>query len=243
MGKIKRFLPFLLAVQLVFSLTACQTSENSYYEKSFFAMNTYMILRVDGESAEAQIAAAEEKIRAIETDLEVRVFTPTGLLSQLNAAEGEAVTVSDEIIALLQTALTANVETDGAFDITLYPLSELWDFSGEGHIPTAEELAETLKRTGCENVVIDAAAKTVRLENGAQIDLCALAKGYTADVITSDLKADGVKSALLNVGGNIVAIGKRDNGEAWRVGVADPKNTSAVVGILSVADQSVVTSA
>lgn len=242
MGKIKRILPLLLAVLLVLPMAACGAGGGNQTELQFFAMNTYMVIRADGENAETALAEAEETIRAIERELEVRVLTPTGTVSQLNAANGAAVSASPELIGLLQTALSANAETGGAFDITLYPLSELWDFTGTGHVPTAEELAEAMQLTGSEKVIVDTSVGTVRLTGGAQIDLGAIAKGYTADRVAADMKAAGIGSALLNLGGNVLAIGNRADGESWRVAVADPKNTENVVGVLSVTDKAIVTS-
>ena len=241
MGKIKRILPLLLAVLLAMALVACGADGNQN-ESQFFAMNTYMVIRADGENVATALPEAEETIRAIERELEVRVLTPTGTVSQLNAADGAAVSASPELIGLLQTAQSANAETGGAFDITLYPLSVLWDFSGVGHVPSDEELAEALQLTGPEKVHVDAAAGTVRLTGGAQIDLGAIAKGYAADRVAADMKAAGIESALLNLGGNVLVIGSRTDGEAWRVAVADPMNTEAVVGVLAVTDKAVVTS-
>ncbi len=242
MGKIKRILPLLLAVLLVMPLAACESGGGSQNERQFFAMNTYMVIRADGENAETALAAAEETIRAIERELEVRVLTSTGTVSRLNAANGAAVSASPELIGLLETALAANTETDGAFDITLYPLSKLWDFTGTGHVPSAEELAEAMQLTGAEKVVINPSAGTVRLTDGAQLDLGAIAKGYAADRVAAEMKAAGIESALLNLGGNVLAIGNRPDGEAWRVAVADPKNTENIVGVLAVTDKAVVTS-
>lgn len=242
MGKIKRILPLLLAMLLIVPLAACGSGADTMPERQFFAMNTYMVIRAEGENAETAIAAAEETVYAVETELEVRVIAPTGTVSRLNAANGAAVSASPELIDLLKTAQAANAETNGAFDITLYPLSKLWDFTGTGYIPTAEELSEALKLTGPEKLVIDEAAKTVRLTDGAQIDLGAIAKGYVADRIAADMKAAGIARALLNLGGNVLVIGSRAEGEAWRVAVADPKNTENVVGVLAVTDKAVVTS-
>ena len=241
MGKIKRILPLLLAVLLAMPLVACG-ADGSQNESQFFAMNTYMVIRADGENAATALTEAEETIRAIERELEVRVLTPTGTVSQLNAADGAAVSASPELIGLLQTAQSANAETGGAFDITLYPLSVLWDFSGVGHVPSDEELAEALQLTGPEKVHVDATAGTVRLTGGAQIELGAIAMGYAADRVAADMKAAGIESALLNLGGNVLVIGNRTDGEAWRVAVADPMNTEAVVGVLAVTDKAVVNS-
>ncbi len=241
MGKIKRILPILLAVLLVIPLAACE-SDGNQNELQFFAMNTYMVIRADGAHAETALTKAEETIRAVERELEVRVLTPTGTVSRLNAANGAAVSASPELIGLLETAIAANVETGGAFDITLYPFSKLWDFTGVGHIPSAEELADAMQLTGSEKVVVNTSAGTVQLTGGAQIDLGAIAKGYAADLVAADMRSAGIESALLNLGGNVLVIGSRADGEAWRVAVADPKNTENVVGVLAVTDKAVVTS-
>ena len=242
MGKIKRSLLCLLVLLMVMPLASCGNAGITMVEREFFAMNTYMLLRADGERAEAALAAAETTVAEIEKALEVRVVSPTGIMSRLNAAEGQPTELPPEVFALLETAVAAHAETDGAFDISLYPLSVLWNFTGEGHIPTAEELAETMKLTGMEKLVLDTSAHTAQLLGGAQLDLGAVAKGYVADLLAGDLRAEGITSALLNLGGNVLVMGNRPDGEAWRVAVADPADTKKVVGVLAVTDKAVVTS-
>ncbi|MBR7136434.1 MAG: hypothetical protein IKC99_00090, partial [Clostridia bacterium] len=97
MGKIKRILPLLLAMLLIVPLAACGSGADTMPERQFFAMNTYMVIRAEGENAETAIAAAEETVYAVETELEVRVIAPTGTVSRLNAANGAAVSASPEL--------------------------------------------------------------------------------------------------------------------------------------------------
>ena len=160
----------------------------------------------------------------------------------INYAKGQAVTVSDDTVRVLELALEVCKKSGGALDITIAPAVDLWDFkSGEAVIPPDEDIAAAMERVDYTKIHLD--GNTVTLPAGMQIDLGAVAKGYIADRVAEFLSDKGVESATLNFGGNVIAMGSKPDGSDWNIGIQDPAaptGESAIV--LSVQDLSVVTS-
>lgn len=151
--------------------------------------------------------------------------------------------LSEECAELIEKGLYYSELSGGAFDITIEPLSSLWDFtSGEKQIPDPQTLAEAQKHVGYEKVELK--GNKIRFqEDGMGLELGAIAKGYIADKIKEFLISEGVESAVIDLGGNVLCIGARPDGEAFRVGIqkpfADRNETVATAGIR---DRSVVSS-
>ena len=139
---------------------------------------------------------------------------------QINHANGEPVEVSDDTIAILQCAKKISELSAGAFDVTIAPVSTLWDFtSGDAVLPDADEIARAAELVDQARMEID--GNTVRLPAGMMIDLGGIAKGYIADKVKDWLENRGVKHAILSFGGNIVGIGMKPDGTEWKVGIQD----------------------
>lgn len=139
---------------------------------------------------------------------------------RINHAGGEPVTVSEDTIAIIETARKISELSGGMFDITIAPASTLWDFtSGVAVLPDAEALADAAARVDYTRVVAD--GNTVTLPAGMMIDLGGIAKGYIADAVKNWLIERGVMSAVLSFGGNIVCIGTKPDGSLWKVGIQD----------------------
>ena len=151
--------------------------------------------------------------------------------------------LSEECAELIGKGLYYSELSGGAFDITIEPLSSLWDFtSGEKQIPDPQTLVEAQKHVGYEKVELK--GNKIRFqEDGMGLELGAIAKGYIADKIKEFLISEGIESAVIDLGGNVLCIGTRPDGEAFRVGIqkpfADRNETVATAGIR---DRSVVSS-
>lgn len=206
--------------------------------KNFFAMNTYISLTVYGEASENAMGIAEEKINELEalwsvTKADSEVYT-------INHADGEPVTVSDETAELLRFSLEMAEQTDGALDITIYPVLTAWGFTtGSYQIPSEELLAEKMQLVGYEKVSLT--DNTVSLLPGMQLDFGAVAKGYASDMIRDLMLEEGVTSAIISLGGNICAIGSKPDGSDFRISVQHPDNRDSL-GILALSNSSVSTS-
>ena len=138
----------------------------------------------------------------------------------LNHANGQPVEVSDDTLAILDAARQVSEYSDGAFDVTIAPVSTMWDFtSGAAVVPDAEKIEAAAALVDYTKIIVD--GNRVTLPAGMMIDLGGIAKGYIADAVKGYLYDRGVRSAILSFGGNIVAIGVKPDGSPWKVGIQD----------------------
>ncbi len=141
---------------------------------------------------------------------------------RVNHAGGKPVEVSDDTIVLLQTARQVSEFSGGAFDVTIAPVSTLWDFtSGAAVVPDTDAIAKAAALVDYTRMDVDVEGNTVTLPEGMMIDLGGIAKGYIADEVKQYLMDRGVESAVLSFGGNIVTIGLKPDGSPWKVGIQD----------------------
>ncbi|MBR5960376.1 MAG: FAD:protein FMN transferase [Clostridia bacterium] len=140
---------------------------------------------------------------------------------RINHAKGEPVEVSDDTMNILRCAQEISAKSDGAFDVTIAPVSTMWNFTKEPHVlPDADEIAKAAERVDYTRMKLE--GNRVTLPEGMMIDLGGIAKGYIADQVKAYLKKRGVKYAILSFGGNIVAIGSgKPDGTPWKVGIQD----------------------
>lgn len=165
-------------------------------------------------------------------------------VSMLNGAGGEMVPVGAEICTLIQTAGDFTEATGGAFDITIAPVVSAWGFTTDSYqVPDREALQTLLESVGMEHVHLSGGS--ARLDPGTMIDLGGIAKGYTADRVAEIFREHAVPRGKVELGGNILVIGDKPDGTAWRVGVQDPKHpdeADGLVCVLNLTDAFAVTS-
>jgi thiamine biosynthesis lipoprotein len=207
-----------------------------------FAMNTVMEFTAYGADAEAALADAETAV----TDLENLLSVTDGnseIYRVNNGEPGVAVTVSEQTAYLLDNALRFCARTDGALDISIYPVVRAWGFTTDAYrIPTDGELLALLKSVDYTAIAFDPLSRGICLPEGMQLDLGAVAKGYASDVAADAMRARGVASAVLSLGGNVQTIGSKPDGSAWRVAVRNPDDAERYAGVLEVRNMAVVTS-
>lgn len=164
-------------------------------------------------------------------------------ISRINSAGGNPVEVSKETIKLIKKGIYYSEMSDGAFDITIAPVSSLWDFKAETpSVPSPEAIAEAVSHVNYENIIIR--DNTVKLADPqAGIDLGAIAKGYIADQIKDYLEEEGVRHAMINLGGNVLAMGSKLDGSDYNIGIRKPfDETGEPITSVKISDKSVVTS-
>lgn len=162
---------------------------------------------------------------------------------QINHAGGKAVTVSDETAQLLNLALEYCKVSDGAFDITLGELSDLWNVKeNPGTLPKASAIKTAVENSGYSKVLIS--GNTVQLANAdVQLDLGGIAKGYVADKLKEYMVQEGIDHALINLGGNVLAVGGKPGNTNFNIGIQKPFNeTGEAITSVKVSEESVVTS-
>lgn len=160
---------------------------------------------------------------------------------KLNHAEGAWVEVSEDTIDILKEAIKYSELTEGAFDVSIAPLTELWQVNG-GTLPTEEERKSAMSHVNYQFIEID--GNKVRLaDEKAQIDLGGIAKGYIADKLAELMKERGITSAMINLGGNIKVVGSKRDGSGWKIGIQKPfADSDEVIGSVRIENKTVVTS-
>lgn len=162
----------------------------------------------------------------------------------INQSGGKPVSVSDETAALLETALTYCEMTEGRIDITMETVSGLWDFHAEteGQIPDKTAISEALSHVDYHNLLVEGSTITL-LDPESQISLGFIAKGYIADKLKEYLLSQNIESAIINLGGNLLAIGQKPDGSSFQFGIQMPFETQGTpITALPVSDKSVVSS-
>lgn len=162
----------------------------------------------------------------------------------INHSMGRTVEVAPETADLLEKALCYSELSSGAFDLTIAPVVDLWNFADNKDqiIPAEESIQSALSHVNYQNVMVDGCFVTMKDPESA-IDLGAIAKGYIADQLCSFLIKKGITSALINLGGNNLALGTKPGSQPWKIGIKKPfGGESDLAAILSVDGQSVVTS-
>ena len=151
--------------------------------------------------------------------------------------------LSEECAALIEKGLYYSELSGGAFDITIEPVSSLWDFtSGEKIVPDAETIAEKQACVGYEDVELKGNKLRFKKE-GMGIELGAVAKGYIADKVKEYLVSEGVKSAVIDLGGNVLCVGEKPDGKPFKIGIQKPfADRSETVSAVEIAGTSVVSS-
>ena len=236
---------FLMALILLTCFVCCGCNNSKYVTRTEYALGTIVSVKVRGLNeniANAAIDKAFERLFDIERLSSAK--RPESELSYVNQNAFERdVVISDELFFLVKSGLFYSELTNGSFDITLGGVVELWGIGTDNaRVPSSEEIEIALGDCGFEYLVMDKETNTVRfLKSGLKIDLGGIAKGYAADEMKRVLLESGVKTALLDLGGNIMVIGD-NSGSPWTIGVTDPLEPGNICAMLRITDKTVVTS-
>ncbi len=207
-------------------------------------LGTYVSVTVYGSDAgtrEAAVDAAFARAFALE-----QTFSPTLTDSELcavnAAAHTDAVPVSEDFYALAQIADAFCERYSGALDCTIGGLIDLWGIgTANARVPSPAEIAAALPSGSTERLRLENGCVQLPEEN-AQLHFGAVAKGYIADEMQAVLRAYGITSAALSLGGNVQTIGSKPDGTAWNVGITNPFAPEEIIASVCVTDCSVVTS-
>ena len=231
----KRFACLILAALMALSLAACGTQKRETLE--LFAMDTYMTFVAIGDGADDVLTDLSRTVNTLESSLSRTVDTSE--VSRLNR-DGSAVWDEDGA-QLLSWALQHSQETDGAFDITIAPLVELWGITSDSpRVPSQEEIDALLPLVGSTHIHQNGA--DVTLDEGCAIDLGGIAKGYASDCVAALFQAADITGGCANLGGNVYVCGANPQGKAWTVAIQDPLKSDDYACTLSLSDAFVVTS-
>lgn len=226
------------------SLAACADYGRNPISSTRFLMGTTCTITLYERPPEGIFDRLFDRLEQI--DQRMSVQREESEVNAVNRAAGrDPVRVSPDTFTVIARGLEFSRLSGGAFDITVGPLVRLWGIGTEqARVPSPQEIRQALRLVGYGGLVLNEAERTVYLERaGMSLDLGAIAKGYAADECVRLLRQAGVKHAIVALGGNIYALDHKPGGSPWRIGIQGPQaNRGVAMGILTVADRSVVTS-
>ena len=275
---VKKAVLALLIIALIIPQSACKSNgqnaaSNQGISKTGFFLDTvcsitiYGLADEDGRLAAMSGEEMEKECYLIITDAfklcseyenMLSKTIETSDIARINNAEGKAVTVSDETIEVLKKGLEFGRLSGGAFDITIGKATDLWDFHDNaetGHeggvVPAEKDLRDAISHVNYENIKIEGNGVSLT-DPETEINLGGIAKGYIADKAAEYLEERGVVSAIVDLGGNIVAIGGKTSQIAasgdtqetdFKIGIKDPLSSSGgLLELIPCKNKTVVTS-
>lgn len=231
-----RVMPVLIVVLTAAVAIYTMKAKNEYIITIADAFDTVTTIKTysskdNTDEYETIMRDADNRLSAVDTESEIYRLNHEG-----------ACEISPDTTQLLCDAITYSVQLKYYFDITTNPLCELWDIKNNpGKIP--EGISDALKLVGVEAVEVDIKTNDAKIiKDGASITLGGIAKGYVTDRLCDAMRKNGENSALINMGGNIYALGKKPDGKLWNIGILDPKNVEQNAVTLQLSDKAVVTS-
>lgn len=209
-------------------------------ESEIFALDTAITLKVYGSKRAQVLKKLEDKIN--ELDEMLSTGKETSEVSRLNRS-GEAV-LSPTVANLVKRSLDIYKKTDGLFDITIYPLMELWGFPTKNYkVPSGKEIAEKLKLVGFDKIDFNEETRKISFKNkGMEIDFGGIGKGYITDELVKILTDEKVESAIINLGGNVFGFRKKPDGSLWNIAIRDPNEPDKYMAAIRLEDSAVITS-
>ena len=224
------------AVLIVGIVLADLVKSRSEFSDTTIAMGTVVSIRLFGSDGEEAAAQIENSINETEKAL-LSWREKNSDVERINASAGEAVSVSTETVEIISKALDVSRSCEGAFDITVGKLTELWDFGGEDQrLPSEDEITEALGTVGYSSVKITDTA--VLTADKQKLDLGAIGKGAACDRVRDYLSSTSTDSAVISVGGSLLLYG----GRSFNIGIVNPANDKEAMGTLELSDICVSTS-
>jgi thiamine biosynthesis lipoprotein len=226
----------------MFTVSGCTgpSSEESIKTTGMY-FDTVISIEVWGSTDTSILAHCKDLCAEYEQLLSRTIDTSD--ISRINSANGAPVEVDARTAEVIGKGLYYSRLSKGAFDITIAPLSELWDIDDRpGNIPGPAAIEEAKSHVNYKNVLLEGNTVTLK-DPKAGIDLGAIAKGFIADKLKDYLTSREIEHALINLGGNIVAVGDKMNGEDFHIGIQKPfdEQNSAITSV-DIKDKSVVSS-
>ncbi len=208
--------------------------------KEIFAMDTYMSVTAYGENAQQAVDAAKKEINRL--DKLLSVGDKDSEIYRLN--HNGSVQISDDTQTLFEMSQWIYKKTNGAYDITVYPLMKLWGFTEDKQrVPKQTDIDSVLTESGFDKLTLQDDILILGQNQG--IDFGGIAKGYTGAKIMEIFKQYDVVSGMVSLGGNVQCYGTKTNGSLWRCGITNPdspEDNSSLLGVVSVSDKAVITS-
>jgi thiamine biosynthesis lipoprotein ApbE len=242
-------LPFSIAVSMLATLISitsppARAAETIAVERARHLMGTTLTLTLEGENPESLNRTAERVFAEVgRLESMLSNWQSNSEVNRLNGSAGqEGVRVSGDLFEVLERSQYWATRTDGAYDAVLEPLVQAYDLRGEGRWPAADEVTLAAGHSGHDRLELDRSQRRAVLADGSGVELGGIGKGFALDRAARVLREDGVDAALLNFGGQILAIGAPEGEWGWSIDLTDPEDRSTPAMTLEIRDASIATS-
>lgn len=231
----------LLIPVLLLLITGC-SKEPEVTEFDYFYFDTSVNIKVYDDSKNFDSEQLDSDIDQLLQRLE-NTYSPAIEDSVINQVNDHQITeVDDEFISILNNSIEACKQTNGLYDPSSGALIDLWSINNANHLPTDDEIADALTKVGCQDVKIS--GNTIDLPEGYRLDFGSSVKGFAGDQIEQLLKSEGIENALINLGGNIQAVGNK-YGNPFTIAIMKPEIENELnenVATMPIEDSAMVTS-
>lgn len=228
--KFTRLLILVFFLVLTATVFGCRSRKKSARIDS--GMRTVMgtvarVVVVADDTETVKLAIENAMAELHRTDGLMSDYNDASELSRVNAeAFNKPVVVGAELFSVLSEAVEYSKKTNGAFDVTVGPMVDLWREAAAMNVtPDANKITATAARVGYDKLLLDAEKSTVRFAvKGMRLDLGGIAKGWGIDRAIDAMRAAGAKGGMVDVGGDIRCFAERGHTEIWRIGLQDPRH-------------------
>ena len=210
---------YLISIFLILGLAACQNAPSKYiYNQGFVYGTMYSIIYESPRGKDLQDEITE---KFKEYTMVFSTYEKESVISKVN--ENRPVELTPEFLICYKRAMEVSEITHGAFDITAGPMVNAWGFGPEKRkIMTQEKIDSLIEITGYHKIRLEN-GKIIKDNPNMKLDMSAIAKGYTSDLIADFLKAKGCENYMVEIGGEVAAKGKNERGKTWTIGISKPE--------------------
>ena len=239
MKKAMIFISVLLSAVMMF--TGCTGESSGYREHIIYGMDTYITFKLScsaSDGSEIDDGCADELERECSqiisnNEMLMSSHNDDAMVYGLNHGVERIDEAAETLISILRMSIDISNKTAGAYNPALGSLTELWNVSGGGPVPSDADITSALEHISadCITVTDNSVSKS---DPDCHIDLGGIGKGYTAQEIVEHLASKGVSYGLVSMGGNVGVFGVKEDSSPFKIGICDPNNTSSVLGYLSI---------
>lgn len=231
-----------LALLVIGTVVIIRQQRNMPYQhdEGFIFGTVYHVTYQHDRNLQKNIEAEMKKV-----DDALSTFNKNSIISKVN--ENKPVELNDMFIDIFNLAQNISKDTDGAFDITVAPMVNVWGFGFKAGTPPTKHVIDSLKTfVGYDKVELKG-GKIIKKDPRMMLDCAAIAKGYAVDVVADYLKKEGIKNFIVEIGGEIVSSGISEKRLPWKIGVTKPvddslKQDQELQTILNVTNKAMATS-
>lgn len=205
-------------------------------------MGSQFVFVVDAPKDKALVAITKVTERLRELEAQISSWKPGSDVFRLNDNGGRFIEVGDDTLALLRLAQQAYTETDGAFDVSIGAVWDLYPFrNADAPLPSDEQIRAQLEHVGADRIEVNAHESKAMVPAGMKINLGGIGKGYAAQIAIETIKGMGIINAAVSAGGDVHLMGRKHTGP-WNIRIENPRWEGKSIESFTLQDRSVATS-